>query len=891
MPRHHAPPLSRGPSDHRTLIPLYELESNLTAITNPYSPMLAVSSPPLPPTTGQPATVAAPAAPTQPDESEKERQSSPPEPSHACLWEACSQTFNDPELLYNHLCNDHIGRKSTNNLTLTCKWKGDCNTTCAKRDHITSHLRVHVPLKPHNCEVCDKKFKRPQDLKKHEKIHTEAHHAQHKHSKAITVADPAFAQRVQGGDPTRLLVDRRVTATDLLYAARPKAPSVSSQSTPDFSPSSSSMLSISSLSPDTGLLPTPSPELGYSHPHAAAHRASIPHAHTSDIFLQPNTVPAHSGSIGPLPTWEVLRDDVASNSALGGLGSGVGTKRGHDSVEDFFTDMKKRRVAPSYDPHMAERLSSLAYAHQQYAGLSSSSSSQQSHQHSFNPRSISLDIHTPEELAAVNEFLLTLGKDITSISQAPARRHQQSTPDYSGSQQAHHSAQNQHQVGADIGSPASYFDPVSLSQLGLANMPGIPSIPSPASASSSLSSLSAYSGDFSQNYSPPSRARSSGQGSGLYPGLEDHPNRAASSSRSSSSSASYLQTIALSPVDAHPPPPHSASSSGATPTKMYHSRMPSGASSTFRPTPPLSSGSPTGSGTRSPSPLSISSHSASAQLHAYTQQHRVSGMASEPDGAANFDFLVRPSAASQEHPQLAAYESYGARRLQTVVPLKSVPGREREDDGAEGEVGEREPRTRYVLPPPGPVEPRLRTPIQRGPPARLSSSVSSQEAEERPRSLYPLLEAGDAEFRLPPLVGTSASTSTSRTRSPFSSVRRSGLRNRLLSDDPDSPESSPRRVPPSLPSIHALTAGLDLRRRSSNVDEGDLARGVSEIRIEGKSSSAALTEERRRHAELIRDLLITINKDYRERYGTPPPDGERRTRSGKDRDVEMVAAQ
>jgi hypothetical protein len=43
---------------------------------------------------------------------------------------------------------------------------------------------VHTPLKPHRCVICKKSFKRPQDLKKHEKIHTEEHHALHKHSKA-----------------------------------------------------------------------------------------------------------------------------------------------------------------------------------------------------------------------------------------------------------------------------------------------------------------------------------------------------------------------------------------------------------------------------------------------------------------------------------------------------------------------------------------------------------------------------------------------------------------------------------------------------------------------------------------------------------------------------------
>ncbi len=62
---------------------------------------------------------------------------------HKCLWKECTQSFGDPETLYNHLCNDHVGRKSTNNLCLTCKWK-DCGTSCAKRDHITSHLRGDI---------------------------------------------------------------------------------------------------------------------------------------------------------------------------------------------------------------------------------------------------------------------------------------------------------------------------------------------------------------------------------------------------------------------------------------------------------------------------------------------------------------------------------------------------------------------------------------------------------------------------------------------------------------------------------------------------------------------------------------------------------------------------
>lgn len=71
-----------------------------------------------------------------------------------------------------HICEKHVGRKSTNNLNLTCQWNA-CRTTTVKRDHITSHIRVHVPLKPHKCDFCGKSFKRPQDLKKHVKTHAD----------------------------------------------------------------------------------------------------------------------------------------------------------------------------------------------------------------------------------------------------------------------------------------------------------------------------------------------------------------------------------------------------------------------------------------------------------------------------------------------------------------------------------------------------------------------------------------------------------------------------------------------------------------------------------------------------------------------------------------------
>ncbi|KAJ3343032.1 3-ketoacyl-CoA thiolase, peroxisomal [Gonapodya sp. JEL0774] len=57
-----------------------------------------------------------------------------------CMWVApsrCDQVFSDPESLYKHLTEDHIGRK------------------------------------PHACTLCKKAFKRPQDLRKHERSHAE----------------------------------------------------------------------------------------------------------------------------------------------------------------------------------------------------------------------------------------------------------------------------------------------------------------------------------------------------------------------------------------------------------------------------------------------------------------------------------------------------------------------------------------------------------------------------------------------------------------------------------------------------------------------------------------------------------------------------------------------
>ncbi|KAJ5379626.1 pH-response transcription factor pacC [Penicillium cosmopolitanum] len=104
-----------------------------------------------------------------------------------CQWVGCNETFFTAEALYvssltdqwstnfltvvatqEHICEWHIGRKTANNLILACQWRS-CNAIAAKRYHITSHVRIHVPFKPHKCHVCDNSYKRPRDSKEHVK--------------------------------------------------------------------------------------------------------------------------------------------------------------------------------------------------------------------------------------------------------------------------------------------------------------------------------------------------------------------------------------------------------------------------------------------------------------------------------------------------------------------------------------------------------------------------------------------------------------------------------------------------------------------------------------------------------------------------------------------------
>ncbi|KAI0844986.1 hypothetical protein F5Y00DRAFT_247620 [Daldinia vernicosa] len=224
-------------------------------------------------------------------------QSSAPaqDDSLQCRWTGCSEKFGSAETLYEHICEKHVGRKSTNNLNLTCQWN-QCKTTTVKRDHITSHIRVHVPLKPHKCDFCGKSFKRPQDLKKHVKTHADD---------SVLVRSPDQHGPMNGG-----------------YRAQGKAPS--------------------SYYDHTGQIRTNSAAFGQP-PHPTGHPSSYYQHHPQTSFGGPMYYQPMGG-----------RGDHMGYQAS--AAEYDNRKRTYDVLNEFFGDAKRRHLDPNSYAQVGQRL-------------------------------------------------------------------------------------------------------------------------------------------------------------------------------------------------------------------------------------------------------------------------------------------------------------------------------------------------------------------------------------------------------------------------------------------------------------------------------------------------------------------------------------------------------
>ncbi|KAI0167920.1 pH-response transcription factor [Pestalotiopsis sp. NC0098] len=235
------------------------------------------------------------ATPATPSTAAAATATSSADESLVCRWGNCNERFSAAEPLYEHICERHVGRKSTNNLNLTCQWNS-CRTTTVKRDHITSHIRVHVPLKPHKCDFCGKSFKRPQDLKKHVKTHADD---------SVLVRSPD--QHPMGG----------------AYRTQSKAPS--------------------SYYDHNGQIRTNPGAFGQPHPqsHPSSYYQHQPSSFGSPMYYQP------LGSRG---------DHIGYSAAAAEFDN---RKRTYDVLNEFFGDAKRRGLDPASYHQVGQRLMPL----------------------------------------------------------------------------------------------------------------------------------------------------------------------------------------------------------------------------------------------------------------------------------------------------------------------------------------------------------------------------------------------------------------------------------------------------------------------------------------------------------------------------------------------------
>ncbi|KAJ1568958.1 hypothetical protein HK405_011777 [Cladochytrium tenue] len=227
-----------------------------------------------------------------------------------CLWSnpPCSLLFADAEALYNHLTNDHVGRKKTNNLCLECRWEA-CGVVANKRDHLTSHIRIHIPLKPHSCPVCARAFKRPQDLKKHEKVHSD---------RATSSGDDASPAGIRASVLSRPIAHPRQHSGVMLH---------------------------------------PSGVLLSGNGQAAAHLSVPPSFMSSPPASLNNTPSINSGSLSPpfLPQ----SPSISESSDLSD--DQTGKKRtATDVFDEFLEDARTKKLAWRYDTDMQKRLDDLS---------------------------------------------------------------------------------------------------------------------------------------------------------------------------------------------------------------------------------------------------------------------------------------------------------------------------------------------------------------------------------------------------------------------------------------------------------------------------------------------------------------------------------------------------
>jgi hypothetical protein len=581
-------------------------------------------------------------------------------------------------------------------------------------------------------------------------------------------------------------------------------------------------------------------------------------------------------------------------------------------MEEFLTEMKRRRIDPNYDDgqcavmllkspltvypslEMAARLATLVAAtgtdwrHPSHQSLSlsplpSSSSmspasaagphpSKQSHNLGNEPfpTSVSIDINSPEDLAAMNAFLLALGRDVTGLPRSPQ-----------------HTAVHpllQPRRSHDYIPHENWFNNDGLAQIGLVGLPGLPPLLSMHDPDG------AYVRDFqaTRGLHPVHNRQYHGGTTdllGLYPDIDlgrygrDTGSDTARPSLNSAAGSSMRQT-----------PPVAS---------------------------PLSSTSSAGSSYGGLSNLHATAH-ASSPYDAGNHYGGVSdnfGMHS--DLKASYDGLraLSPPSLLLQPPTLGARDSgimgagtQSALLLQTSPEQMQRMERPEQDDNVEAsdedESGEEEVSEIDEDTPVDtlrPAEDSNESDVDvdmpdTGSPTRMDDSDSPDSdvgAHKPSHTLYPLLHReGDPDLKLPALTlkpkHRPSNDSSKGSSSIYPDLRSiSGMDTAPSSSSYSSgtapSDSSTPRQRTTLPPIASVVVspppslGSDLTSRIGRIGLRDSPSGANSL----LSSSGPATpmargakprvsnEERLRHAALIRALLVHINTEYVRKYGVP----------------------
>lgn len=338
--------------------------------------------------------------------------------------------------------------------------------------------------------------------------------------------------------------------------------------------------------------------------------------------------------------------------------------------------------------------------------------------------------------------------------------------------------------------------------------------------------------------------------SGTYPSPPASLPRSAHQSHYPSPYSSMTTSQSAAPYPIHPthnrPVSPSASHDFSLPhsSSYTHSVYPSASpQSHLRPTPPLDPTSP---------------HSSRSTPSNATPPHH----SSLSDSFAQFDHVRVPRGAAP--PVQLAAPDYLRKPVHTVMnPLKTAPGAATD------------------LP-----EPKLRANTYCSPSAKLGSLASAVNASNSLASsntLYPLLLPEDADLKLPSFKPDAGPlrlppiTEMYRSPSPVSAPRSPDT---SRGTTPSSTRSSPVLSHQTFSNLHSITKTSENDELVSRVDKIELAHLHKDNFL----------EERRRHAELIRHLLVRINENYKKHFASPQPESPDSFTRSLSVDVEMASA-